>query len=39
MAHLILRIGDSIFADEFQLDQLQQLVGVGDSLEDGTEVV
>lgn len=36
--YLVLGVCDSILANEFELSELQQLVCVGDTLEDGTQV-
>lgn len=37
-SYLILGVLDGIFADELELHQLEQLLCVGDTLEDGTQV-
>lgn len=39
MPDLVLRVGDCVLADELQFNQLQQLIGVGDALEDGAQVL
>lgn len=36
--YLVCRIGDGVLTDELQLDQLQQLICVGDTLENGAQI-
>jgi hypothetical protein len=35
-SYLVLRILSSIFADKLQFDQLQQFLGIGDTIKDRT---